>query len=202
MNELLCFHLITGPPRHQPPRVAPISSNIMQFFKMHPTQPTRDLPALRRPTRTPRFLLLKPEKPLVIPELSLPQQSGAHDPELPPCKPKQRIMLPARFDLVAKLKSTSLVLKWNELPERASNQAKEKYILTILLMTLQDEVLSEQVFNLSKNTHTVDDLIPNVRYMVTVESMHNPQIRPETIVYPRRECKPQLAHMESTHINH
>ena len=203
MSELLCFHLATGPTRAEASRAAPISSNIKQLFKMGATQPTRDVPGLRRLSHKPRLDSPKPAKPLVIQEFPLPQQSGAHNPQLAPAIPKQRMMPPAQFDLVAKPKSsTSFLLKWNKLPEQAPNQSKEKYILTILLMTLQNEVISAQVVNLSKNKYTVDDIIPNVQYMVTIKSMHNPQILPETIVYPRRQCKPRLAHMEFTNINH
>ena len=215
MNELLRFHLTTGPTRHEPPKAATVTS------KMHSTQPTRDLPALLGETHIPRFHfrstpmepthfislqekppLFKPAKPPVIQGLLLPQQSGPHDPRLLPSIPKQRIIVPAQFDLRAKSKfRTSLVLKWNELPEQALDESREKYILTISLMTLQNEVVSEEVVHLSKNTHTVDHIMPNMQYMVTVKSPQNPHVLSETIVYPRRKCEPRLAHIESTHIN-
>ena len=220
MNELLYSHPATGPPRHEPPGAATISSNLMQYFQMHATQPTEDLPGLRERTQMPRFHfrstpmepthfislqekppLFKPAKPPGIQEVLLPQLSGVHDPKLLPSIPKQRMIIPAQFDLVAKSKSsTSFVLKWNELPEQAPDQTKEMYTLTILRMTLQNEMVSEEVVRLSKNTHTVNDLMPNMQYMVTVKSIHNPHVLPETIVYPRRKCKPLLAHMESTQI--
>ena len=149
----------------------------MKIYKMHASHQTPELPRLT-PIDQTHFLSLQAQPRVQTTQqelqmLPLPQGRVPHHP-----MSKQSVMPLSQFDLRARTKSsTSFVLKWNKIYVPEKRESNPKYSLTIVLRTLDGEVLNKkEVHQLSDNRHTVGRVIPNVQYMATIKSLNNPNV--------------------------